>query len=98
MSPALLYEPRNVEADINYWPADGEELWDGKVEVRRLGVSDKFTRKMLIEDIRGRENDFTWEQQGFQITRLPKKQRHEFDMTWVKQHFYPEIAEVLKNM
>lgn len=98
MSPALVYEPQNVEAEINYWPPDGEELVEGKMKPRYLGVSDEHTRKMLIEDIRGREDEFTWEQQGFQVVRLPVKERNEFDASWVKQHFYPELSEALKNM
>lgn len=98
MSPALVHEPQNVEADINYWPPDGEELVEGKLKDRFLGVGDEFTRKMLIEDIRGREDEFNWEQQGFQIVRLPKKERHEFDSAWAKEHLYPEVGEAVKKM
>lgn len=100
MSPALVKEPQNVKADINYWPPEGtgEELVEGKIKARFLGTGDEYTRKMSILDIRGREAEFKWEECGFQVATIPKRERHEFDLQWAEEVYYPEVAEVLKRV
>lgn len=100
MSPALVKEPQDVKADINYWPPEGagEELVEGKIKARYLGVGDDYTRKMSILDIRGRETEFKWEECGFQVANLPKRERHEFDKQWTEAVYYPEVAKTLKTM
>lgn len=100
MSPAPLLESHNVRADINYWPPEGtgEELVEGKIKARYLGTGDEYTRKMSIIDIRGREDDFTWQVNGFQVANIPVRERHEFDKKWVEEVYYPEVAETLRRM
>lgn len=62
------------------------------------GTGDEYTRKMSIIDIRGREDEFTWQENGFQVALLPEKKRHEFDKQWTEEAYYPEVAEVLKKV
>lgn len=100
MPPAPLLESHNVRADINYWPPEGtgEELVEGKIKARYLGTGDEYTRKMSIIDIRGREDDFTWQVNGFQVANIPVRERHEFDKKWTEEVYYPEVAEILKRV
>jgi hypothetical protein len=100
MSPALVQEPHNAKADINYWPPEGtgEELVEGKIKARYLGTGDEYTRRMSILDIRGREAEFTWQECGFQVAIIPKRERNEFDKQWTEEVYYPEVAEVLKRV
>lgn len=96
----MIHEPHNVRADINYWPSEGtgEELVEGKIKARFLGTGDEYTRKMSILDIRGREGEFTWQENGFQVATLPVRERHEFDKSWTEKVYYPEVAETLKKV
>lgn len=100
MCPAAIHESHNVRADINYWPPEGtgEDLVEGKIKARFLGTGDEYTRKMSIIDIRGREHEFTWQDNGFQVAVLPARERHEFDKKWTEEVYYSEVAEVLKKM
>lgn len=100
MSPATVYQSHDVLADINYMPPEGvgKDLVHGQLKDYYLGVGDEYTRNMLITDIRGREDEFTWQEQGFQVIQLPKRERHEFDKTWVKESFLPELTEIMKDV
>lgn len=99
MCPAAVHGFHNVRADINYWPPEGtgEELVEGKIKARYLGTGDEYTRKMSILDIRGREDEFTWQDNGFQVATLPVRERHEFDKKWTEEVYYAEVAEALKK-
>lgn len=100
MCPTTIHGSHNVKADINYWPPEGtgEELVEGKIKARFLGTGDEYTRKMSIIDIRGREGDFTWQENGFQVANLPVRERHEFDKKWAEEVYYLEVTEALKRM
>ncbi|KAG4439954.1 hypothetical protein IFR05_004580 [Cadophora sp. M221] len=98
MSPSKLYTPVDIIADMNYADPNLGEIDGNTFKQRYLNIHDEHTRKMTIHDIRTREHEFTLKKNGFQFVTLPKKDRHEKDPEKVEAEYYPELAELLKNM
>lgn len=53
---------------------------------------------MRINDARGREQDFTLDDNGFQFARLNSNVTDFTDKDYVKTHYYPEVEELVKRM
>jgi hypothetical protein len=88
----------DVLADINYFPANGKVISTEEWKPRYLGVSNDSTRKMTIRDIRGTEDKFSLDENGFEFVKLPSTQRStEHDET-IKAEWYPEVAQVIKDV
>lgn len=88
----------DVLADINYFPATGEVITTQEWKPRYLGVSDDFTRKMTIRDARGVEEQFDLDRNGFKFVKLPSKHRNTDDDETIKEQWYPEVAQVIKEL
>lgn len=88
----------DVLADINYFPPTGKVITTQEWKPRYLGVSDEFTRKMMVRDIRGMEDQFGLDRNGFQFVKLPSKKRSTEDDETIKKEWYPEVADVIKEL
>lgn len=88
----------DVLADINYFPANGKVITTEEWKPRFLGLSDDYTRKMTIRDIRGMEDQFGLDRNGFKFVKLPSKHRSTEDDETIKTQWYPEVAEVIKEL
>lgn len=88
----------DVLADINYFPATGKVISAEEWKPRYLGVSNEFTRKMAIRDIRGMEDRFSLDENGFKFFKLPGKHRSTDDDETIKTEWYPEVSEVIKDL
>ena len=88
----------DVLADINYFPATGKVIATEEWKPRWLGVSDEFTRKMTVRDIRGMEDKFSLDENGFKFVQLPSKHRSTEDDETIKTQWYPEVSEVIKDL
>lgn len=89
--------PKNVKATINYHPTDGPK-------VIRPGTAGYQRRKydprvVTITDIRGSEDDFKFDKDGFQLVRHPwAKTSVDDDEKHVKEIVYPETVDMLKQL
>lgn len=88
----------DVLADINYFPATGKVITTEEWQPRYLGVSDEDTRKMTIRDIRGMEDQFSLDENGFKFVKLPSNHRSNDDDETIKTEWYPEISGVIKEL
>lgn len=88
----------DVLADINYFPATGKVITTEEWKPRYLGVSDEYTRKMTIRDARGMEDQFSLDRSGFTFVNLPSKHRSTEDDETIKAQWYPEVAEIIKEL
>lgn len=88
----------DVLADINYFPPTGKVITTQEWKPRYLGVGDEFTRKMMVRDIRGMEDQFGLDRNGFQFVKLPSKKRSTEDDETIKTKWYPEVADVIKEL
>lgn len=88
----------DVLADINYFPATGKVISTEEWQPRYLGVNNESTRKMTIRDIRGMEDRFSLDENGFKFVKLPSKHRGSDDDETIKTQWYPEVSEVIKDL
>lgn len=88
----------DVLADINYFPATGKVITTEEWTPRYLGVSDDYTRKMTVRDVRGMEDQFELDRNGFKFVKLPSKRRSTEDDETIKTQWYREVAEVIKEL
>ncbi|PSN65222.1 hypothetical protein BS50DRAFT_527433 [Corynespora cassiicola Philippines] len=88
--------PRDVVADINYFPATGKTIETSSWKRRYLGISDENTRSMTIHDVRGKESQFELAKNGFQFIVLPDKERSTVDDATIVRDYYPELEELAK--
>ncbi|ORY01748.1 hypothetical protein BCR34DRAFT_91109 [Clohesyomyces aquaticus] len=89
---------RDVVADINYFPALGKPIEPSSWKRRFLGVSDEYTKAVTIRDVRGLEQNFELDKNGFQFVQLPNKERSTENDATIIREYYPEITELVKNM
>ena len=86
---------RMVETPINYYldPEAGGE----RSKIHHLIQGTFSPQPMPVSDIRGRENDFTLDRQGFQlVTHEYKHSTLNDEIT--RTEVYPECAELVKNV
>ena len=91
-------ESHDVEAEINYFPSSPDTIPTSIWKPRYVGVPDSYTRKMKIHNIRGKEESFNLDRNGFQFVTLPEKERKTDDDETIVQDYYPELEELSKRM
>jgi hypothetical protein len=97
MATQTITQPRTVESTINYFPSDGpKKIYPGTAGYQRR----KFDpRTVSITDIRGAEEHFKLETNGFQVVRnkWPETKVDATDQQ-VKDVVYPETRRLLKQL
>lgn len=91
--------PKVIEADINYWleSPTGQPysvIYPGTAGSRRLEWD---TRKVQVTDLRGREDEFDIDKNGFQIVPFTTEEKAYDDDERIKQSVYPEAVELIRK-
>lgn len=97
MATQTLTKLRSVESTINYFPIDGpRKIFPGTAGYQRR----KFeARAVNISDIRGAEDDFNLETNGFEIVKNDwPATRIDATDSEVKNTVYPGTIERLKQL
>ena len=92
-------EDHDVSTTLNYYkdPGDGSEpapTYVGKPETYERPFE---PLDVVVEDIRGREDQFTLDKRGFQIYRHESKEKDFIDDNQIKSVYYPETEQLLKD-
>ena len=93
---AILSQP--VTATLNYYlePEDG-----GDSEFAAGTVGEKRRRyrpaQVLINDIRGHEDDFTLDKNGFQFVKKDCTEKTFDNEERIKQTYYPEVVDLIRE-
>jgi hypothetical protein len=90
--------PKNIRADINYIPVKGNVIQTKDWKPRYLGVRDEGTRTVTIHDVRGGEDRFDLDVNGFKFLKLPAKERSVESDEIIRGEYYPELEVVLKTL
>ena len=92
-------EVHDVPTQLNYYkdPGDGSEPAPSYV-----GKPETYERPfepldVVVEDIRGREDQFTLDKNGFQIYHHESKEKDFTDDDQIKSVYYPETEQLLKD-
>lgn len=98
MQTTASSSPHDIVADINYFPSTGRPIETKEWKTRYLGVRDDHTREMTIHDIRGQEQKFNLDQNGFQFISFPEKRRETREDEVIMKEYYPELEELARKM
>lgn len=63
-----------------------------------LGNKHMETRLMRIHDVRGREHDFTLDDNGFQFAKLDSDVTDFTDKEHVQSSYYPQVEGLVKRL
>ncbi|KAI9720783.1 MAG: hypothetical protein M1812_002622 [Candelaria pacifica] len=95
------YKPHNVEAEFNYYldPGDGSLPSPNYVD-KPDSYNEKpvDTRRVLVHDIRGSEDEYTLDKTGFQVHKHVSKEKDFLDEDRIKAEYYPEVEQLLKDV
>ncbi|EPQ50914.1 hypothetical protein GLOTRDRAFT_133652 [Gloeophyllum trabeum ATCC 11539] len=93
-----------VTAKLYYFvpPADGSRPWQNinanpvtGAREQNFGTSE---HEMAIENVRGREHEFTLDKNGFQFYKRPSKHTGFTDNAKIREEYYPESIELIKEL
>lgn len=101
MAAVSTLAPRDVPTTLNYFELVGEGPAreyatpgpDGK---RRSNVG-KDPHPAVVHDVRGREDAFTLDGQGFQFVHWPSAEKEFVDEEAIRTRYYAEVEALLKE-
>ena len=88
----------DIKANIAYFPPSPITIPPSTWKPRHLGHTDAYTRKMTIHDIRGQEENFSLDRNGFEFVTLPEKERRTDDDEVIVREYYPEVEALARKM
>jgi hypothetical protein len=89
--------PVQIETTINYFPEEGgtTSYTTGSAEF----FNRKFSpTKVLVQDIRGSEKEYSLAKQGFQWVRHASEQGDFDDETRIKSFYFAETEELIRRV
>ena len=89
--------PTHVETTVNYFPAEGGTT--SYVAGSAAFWNRKFIpTKVPVENIRGKEADYSLDKQGFQLVRHSSEQGDLKDEERIKDSYYAETEQLLQRV
>ena len=86
-----------VKTTLNYYPTCSlaeRQIVLGTVGAYRRPID---SRPITVQDVRGRENNFSLDVHGFQFLNRPSPHVSSFTESVVKKFMYPEAVDILKK-
>jgi hypothetical protein len=96
------YKPRDIQATVNYLkenedgsPPDPVYIGHGP---QKEPPKEENSRVVKIHDIRGTEDEYTLDKDGFQILKHSSAEKEFLDDEQVRRVYYEEVEELLKKV
>lgn len=101
-APAIstwVNDNHDVRAPVNYAPTEGK-AFDSKAlpPPTKYGEVVESSRMMTFYNARGKEDTFKLDVNGFEIHKLPPKERDISTDEKIVEEYYPETEELLKKL
>lgn len=92
-------KPRDIVTTFNYYkdPEDGSAPAPTYSNKPESYERPQITQKLVVHDIRGSEDKYTLDTEGFQIVKHESKEKDFVDEEHIKAVYYPETEELLKK-
>lgn len=92
--------PRHVHTTINYYkdPKDGTEHAPSIAGKRSTFTQPSIDVEHVITDITGRESDFTLDSHGFQLHDHASQEKSFEDDGRIKEVYYPEVEQLVREV
>ena len=92
--------PRNLTAKLHYLKRGDEKPTFYRIEPppgvpQWNGIDDE--REVTIEDVRGRESEFSLDRNGFSLVNAPTAVANFYDSEEIKRVYYPEVEQLLRD-
>jgi hypothetical protein len=95
------YKPRDVDATIRYFKEKEDKSPPDPIYIdhrpRKRPPSEGNPRMMKIHDIRGTEDEYSLDKEGFQILKHSSAEKDFVDDDQVRKVYHAEIEELLKK-
>lgn len=90
----------DVAAELNYFKAneDGSPPHPTYVDRPETYERPVETHKVTVHDVAGREDEFSLDDNGFQVHRHTATEKDFLDDEQIKQSYYPETEQLLKDV
>lgn len=94
-----LHSPHHLLADFNYYedPGDGSAPSAAIVGKPETYKKPTATKKMPVHDMRGEEERYTLDKNGFEIVRHESGEKEFRDEERITKEYYAEVEEILKK-
>ena len=98
-SATSSYKPHNVQTTLNYYkdPGDGSPPAPSYIGKPETYERPSEALEVVVNDIRGKEQDYTLDKNGFQIYKHASVEKDFVDDEHLKAVYYPEIEQLLKD-
>ena len=96
-----------VRTTVNYWNSEDDHIpamdkskpfLDRKMAFVRYQMDHEDVQPVAVHDMRGREDEFSLDKQGFQLVRRQAKTQSFTNDEDIKTSYYPEVVELMKEM
>ena len=91
---SLASQRQDIQAALNFHKPGEDVLYIGS----HYNHLDYDTHQVLIEDVYGREDEFSLDTQGFQIVKAPTALENFDDAAQIETKYYEEIIVYVKNL
>lgn len=98
--PELSSSPRNIQTQFNYYkdPEDGSPPQPTYTDRPETYERPTEAHEATVHDVRGREAEYTLDQDGFEFVRRPANEKDFFDDETIQAGYYPEVEQLLKDV
>ena len=101
MAAVSTLAPRDVPTTLNYFELVGEgparEYATPGPDGKRQTNVGKDPHPAVVHDVRGREDAFTLDGQGFQFVHWPSAEKEFVDEEAIRTRYYAEVEALLKE-
>ena len=93
------YQPHDILANFNYYkdPGDGSTPQPSYVGKPETYERPSETLALNVHDIRGEEDKYSLDKNGFEILRHVSEEKAFEDEEEIKRVYYPEVEGILKS-
>ena len=93
------YKPHDVQTTLNYYkdPGDGSPPVPSYIGKPETYERPSETVDVVVNDIRGKEQEYSLDKNGFQIYNHGSVEKDFVDDEHLKEVYYPEIEQLLKD-
>ena len=93
-------EKHNVKTSLNYYKDPGDGSLPPPSYVGKPETYERPTQPLdvTVQDIRGDEDKYTLDNQGFQIHKHTSVEKDFLDDDQIKAQYYPEVEQLLKDV
>lgn len=91
--------PQDVHTVLNYHKPNEDGSPPHPTYVDRPETFDRpfEPHAAIVKDVRGRENEFSLDSNGFQFYKKPSAEKDFIDDEQIKDHYYKEVEQLLKE-